>query len=587
MSQAKGSKCYEIFIVNLSAHIDEPMLFKAFQHFGRIAKIKIQRDLITKESRGIGFIEYCEPKAGFKAINMMSNKKLHGQTIQVYNKSWYKENISDQACVVVQNLATSVTEQSLKQIFRDCGFIFSVKINKGVYDQLNTASVQYLQKSMALDAIAKHNNEDIQGEKVLLRLGCKECQVFLKVKADSLEISNLLKKILGDFYPTCHISQLIQNRHKDKVLVHVHFQNDKNAEEFRKEYEGFARLRESQKHTDNVEEKFLALEDVKGYDERIQISREFQSQQKIFTAFLWPLNDNFSLEKIQSIVEDFIQNPMFTQSKRENQLKFKYLEKIEQKKQEQKEPESESKLQEESTPKAMNDFQEVFCEVNKTRLNRNYLTVKFRNSDCFQEFVRCVYFKQNEVYRRLQEFEIKEEPFQISYDYNTIYNMKNEIHNKLKQKKKPQDLDNQFSQFNLNQDKQQDFFQADNPIAEQKIDLYAKEVSSEEQLAKEQEKLRAKYAKEFQQFTSTEAIENDKENFNYLPKNIKNLIFFDILINKIAQEDLLSENMNMPALKTKVYEILNQSLLGYEELIQMLSEVGHLKSFLQVVWDSI
>lgn len=101
MTQIKGSKCYEIFIVNLSPHIDEPMLFKAFQHFGRISKIKIQRDLITKESRGIGFIEYCDPKTGFKAINMMSNKKLYGQTIQVYNKSWYKENISDNACVVV------------------------------------------------------------------------------------------------------------------------------------------------------------------------------------------------------------------------------------------------------------------------------------------------------------------------------------------------------------------------------------------------------------------------------------------------------------------------------------------------------
>lgn len=173
----------------------------------------------------------------------------------------------------------------------------------------------------------------MQGEKVQLWLGCKECQVFLKVKADSLEISNLLKKILGDFYPTCYISQLIQNRYKDKVLVHVHFQNDSNAEDFKKEYEGFAWLRESQKHGENVEEKFLALEDVRGYDERIQIAREFQSQQRVFTAFIWPLAENYSIEKIQEIVEEFMQNPAFTQSKKENQLKFKYLEKIEQKKQ--------------------------------------------------------------------------------------------------------------------------------------------------------------------------------------------------------------------------------------------------------------
>jgi hypothetical protein len=44
------------------------------------------------------------------------------------------------------------------------------------------------------------------------------------------------------------------------------------------------------------------------------------------------LADNYSLEKIQCYLEEFIANPMFTQSKKENQLKYKYLEKLEQKK---------------------------------------------------------------------------------------------------------------------------------------------------------------------------------------------------------------------------------------------------------------
>ena len=72
---------------------------------------------------------------------MINGKKLFGQTIQVYNKSWYKEHISDNACVVVQNLSSNVTEMQLKQLFRGSGFIFGVKINKGVYDELNTATV--------------------------------------------------------------------------------------------------------------------------------------------------------------------------------------------------------------------------------------------------------------------------------------------------------------------------------------------------------------------------------------------------------------------------------------------------------------
>lgn len=60
-----------------------------------------------------------------------------------------------------------------------------------------------------------------------------------------MEISNLLKKILGEFFDTCYISQMIQNRNKDKVLVHAHFQTIKNAEEFKREFEGFSKIKES------------------------------------------------------------------------------------------------------------------------------------------------------------------------------------------------------------------------------------------------------------------------------------------------------------------------------------------------------
>lgn len=91
------------------------------------------------------------------------------------------------------------------------------------------------------------------------------------------------------------------------------------------------------------------------------------------------------MEKIEQIAEEFVQNPIFAQAKKDNQLKYKYLEKIEQKKQEENPVAGEAVPE---TQKVMSDFQECFCEMSKTRLNRNMLTVKFRNSDCFQEFVR-------------------------------------------------------------------------------------------------------------------------------------------------------------------------------------------------------
>lgn len=142
-------------------------------------------------------------------------------------------------------------------------------------------------------------------------------------------------------------------------------------------------------------------EDVRGYDERIQISREFQSQQKVFTAFIWPLSDNYSLDKIQGFLEDFVSNPKFNESKQQNQLKFKFLERIEQKQAPKEEGEKAEKV--EQSP--MSEFQEVSCEVIKTRLSRNLLKVKFRNSECFQEFVRSIYFKHSDLYSKLKEYE--------------------------------------------------------------------------------------------------------------------------------------------------------------------------------------
>lgn len=45
--------------------------------------------------------------------------------------------------------------------------------------------------------------------------------------------------------------------------------------------------------------------------------------------------------------------------------------------------------------------------------------------------------------------------------------------------------------------------------------------------------------------------------------------------------------MELGSLKVKIYDIIKQNLLGYDELIQMLSEDTHLRSFLSVVWESM
>ena len=61
-----------IFVGNLSREATEDQLQKAFETFGRIASVKIVRDLFSRESKGFAFVEMptrTEAEAAIRALN--------------------------------------------------------------------------------------------------------------------------------------------------------------------------------------------------------------------------------------------------------------------------------------------------------------------------------------------------------------------------------------------------------------------------------------------------------------------------------------------------------------------------------------
>jgi RNA recognition motif-containing protein len=72
----------------------------------------------------------------------------------------------DNACLIISNLAHQTTEAELKALFKPFGFIFCVKITEGTYDQLNTATIQFMKESMAIESIKKMHGKEINGEKI-------------------------------------------------------------------------------------------------------------------------------------------------------------------------------------------------------------------------------------------------------------------------------------------------------------------------------------------------------------------------------------------------------------------------------------
>lgn len=57
-------------------------------------------------------------------------------------------------------------------------------------------------------------------------------------------------------------------------------------------------MSDEQKASGRVEDKFIALDDVKSYEERSNIAGEFISQNKVFQCFVWPLADDATEERV-------------------------------------------------------------------------------------------------------------------------------------------------------------------------------------------------------------------------------------------------------------------------------------------------
>lgn len=70
------------------------------------------------------------------------------------------------------------------------------------------------------------------------------------------------------------------------------------------------------------------------------------------------------------------------------------------------------------------------------------------------------------------------------------------------------------------------------------------------------------------------------ENFNFLPKNVRILVLYDMLIKKIKEYGLMVDGMNLGELSFKIYEVMKENVLLEEEMISMIKREEHIRSFL-------
>jgi RNA recognition motif-containing protein len=72
-----------IYVGNLSTDVSEEDLNGLFSEFGKVASVKVIRDMFSQESRGFAFVEMPGKDEAMKAIEGLNTKEFKGKSIVV------------------------------------------------------------------------------------------------------------------------------------------------------------------------------------------------------------------------------------------------------------------------------------------------------------------------------------------------------------------------------------------------------------------------------------------------------------------------------------------------------------------------
>lgn len=119
-----------MYVGNLDAQITEDMLYSFFAGCGTITSVKIMRHIVTRKSRGFGFVNFARKSDADYAQANFDGRKIIANKLKVCLKEKFNA-IDKSANVVVSNLPSDVSVDELEKLCKEYGAVFSVKVLDG------------------------------------------------------------------------------------------------------------------------------------------------------------------------------------------------------------------------------------------------------------------------------------------------------------------------------------------------------------------------------------------------------------------------------------------------------------------------
>ena len=102
---------------NLDQRVNEEILWELFLQAGPVIHVHLPRDKVTNEHQQYGFVEFKTEDDADYSIKLLHMIKLFNKAIKVNKASQDKRTQEIGANVFVGNLASSIDEKQLKDVF--------------------------------------------------------------------------------------------------------------------------------------------------------------------------------------------------------------------------------------------------------------------------------------------------------------------------------------------------------------------------------------------------------------------------------------------------------------------------------------